>query len=47
MELEALPTVDRAAVKQAVPQVIAALRAYDRDAPRIDVTIAESPALVP
>jgi len=47
VELEALPTVDQAAVKQAVPRVIAALRAYDRDAPRIDVTIAEIPALVP
>jgi Fe-S-cluster formation regulator IscX/YfhJ len=42
-ELEALPTVDPAAVRKAVPKVIAALRQFDDDARCIDVAVAESP----
>jgi hypothetical protein len=44
VELEALPAVVRAAVKRAIPRVIAALRDYDRGALRIDVSIVESRA---
>lgn len=39
VELEAVPDVARSAVKAAVPKVIAAVREYDRDTPRIDVSI--------
>jgi hypothetical protein len=39
VELEAVPIVERSAVKAAVPKVIAAVREYDRDTERIDVSI--------
>ncbi len=39
IELEAVPAIDRAAVKAAVPKVIAAVREYDTDTERIDVSI--------
>jgi hypothetical protein len=42
VELEAVPAVDRAAVKAAVPKVIAAVREYDRDTERIDVSIVDA-----
>jgi hypothetical protein len=41
VELEAVPDIERSAVKAAVPKVIAALREYDGDAPRIDVNIVD------
>ena len=45
--LETDPTIDRAEVKAVAPRVIAALRDYDRDAPRIDVNLAASSAPAP
>ncbi|MGQ0432317.1 MAG: hypothetical protein ACT452_07915 [Microthrixaceae bacterium] len=42
VELEAVPTIERSAVKAAVPKVIAAVREYDRDTERIDVSIVDA-----
>jgi hypothetical protein len=44
VELEGVPTIERSAVKAAVPKVIAALREYDRDTQRIDVSIVDATA---
>ncbi|HEX6312775.1 MAG TPA: hypothetical protein VF152_14260 [Acidimicrobiia bacterium] len=44
--LQAAPTIDAARVKAVIPRVVAALRAYDRDTPRIDVNLATNGALV-
>ena len=47
VELEAVPTIDRSAVQAAVPKVIAAVREYDRDTERIDISIVRDEAGAP